>query len=42
MSARACETHKAGTARKQAGFEEAQAEAVVTTRGEARGRQVAT
>ena len=42
MSALAFDTHKAVTALKQAGFEEAQAEAVVTTMGEALGGNVAT
>ena len=42
MSALAFDTHKAVTALKQAGFEEAQAEAVVNTMGEALGGNVAT
>ena len=42
MSALAFDTHKAVTALKQAGFDEAQAEAVVTTMGEALGGNVAT
>lgn len=42
MSALAFDTHKAVTVLKQAGFEEAQAEAVVTTMGEALGGNVAT
>ena len=42
MSALAFDTHKAVTALKQAGFEEAQAEVVVTTMGEALGGNVAT
>lgn len=42
MSAVAFDTHKAVAALKQAGFEEAQAEAVVTTIGEALGGNVAT
>ena len=42
MSALAFDTHKAVTALKQAGFEEAQAEAVVTTMGEALDGTVAT
>ncbi len=42
MSALAFDTHKAVTALKQAGFEETQAEAVVTTMGEALGGNVAT
>ena len=42
MSALAFDTHKAVTALKQAGFEEAQAEAVVSTMGEALGGNVAT
>lgn len=42
MSALAFDTHKAVTALKQAGFEEAQAEAVVTTMGEALDGNVAT
>jgi len=42
MSALAFDTHKAVAALKQAGFEEAQAEAVVTTIGEALGGSVAT
>lgn len=42
MSALAFDTHKAVTLLKQAGFEEAQAEAVVTTMGEALGGNVAT
>lgn len=42
MSALAFDTHKAVTALKQAGFEETQAEAVVTTMGEALGGTVAT
>ena len=42
MSTLAFDTHKAVTALKQAGFEEAQAEAVVTTMGEALGGHVAT
>ena len=41
-TALAFDTHKAVTALKQAGFEEAQAEAVVTTMGEALGDTVAT
>ena len=42
MSALAFDTHKAVTALKQAGFAEPQAEAVVTTMGEALGGNVAT
>ena len=42
MSALAFDTYKAVTALKQAGFEEAQAEAVVNTMGEALGGNVAT
>ena len=42
MSALAFDTHKAVTALKQAGFAEAQAEAVVTTMGEALDGTVAT
>ena len=42
MSALAFDTHKAVTVLKQAGFEETQAEAVVTTMGEALGGNVAT
>lgn len=42
MSALAFDTHKAVTALKQAGFEEAQAEAVVNTMGEALAGNVAT
>ena len=42
MSALAFDTHKAVTALKQAGFEETQAEAVVTTMGAALGGNVAT
>ena len=42
MSALAFDTHKAVTALKQAGFEEAQAEAVVTTMGEALDGNIAT
>ncbi len=42
MSALAFDTHKAVTVLKQAGFEEAQAEAVVNTMGEALGGNVAT
>jgi len=42
MSALAFDTHKAVMALKQAGFEEAQAEAVVNTMGEALGGNVAT
>jgi len=42
MSALAFDTHKAVTALKQAGFEETQAEAVVTTMGEALSGTVAT
>ena len=42
MSTFAFDTHKAVTALKQAGFEEAQAEAVVTTMGEALDGTVAT
>ena len=42
MSALAFDTYKAVAALKQAGFEEAQAEAVVTTIGEALGGNVAT
>jgi hypothetical protein len=42
MSALAFDTHKAVTVLKQAGFDEAQAEAVVTTMGEALGGNVAT
>ena len=42
MSALAFDTHKAVTALKQAGFEEAQAEAVVNTMGEALGGNVST
>ena len=42
MSALAFDTHKAVTALKQAGFEEAQAEAVVTTMGQALDGAVAT
>ena len=42
MSALAFDTHKAVTALKQAGFAEPQAEAVVTTMGEALGGTVAT
>ena len=42
MSALAFDTHKALTALKQAGFEETQAEAVVTTMGEALTGNVAT
>ena len=42
MSALAFDTHKAVTALKQAGFEETQAEAVVTTMGEALSGNVAT
>ena len=42
MSALAFDTHKAVNALKQAGFEEAQAEAVVNTMGEALGGNVAT
>ena len=42
MSALAFDTHKAVTVLKQAGFEEAQAEAVVTTMGEALDGNVAT
>ena len=42
MSALAFDTHKAVTVLKQAGFEEAQAEAVVTTMGEALGGNIAT
>ena len=42
MAALAFDTHKAVTALKQAGFEEGQAEAVVTTMGKALGGNVAT
>jgi len=42
MSALAFDTYKAVTALKQVGFEEAQAEAVVNTMGEALGGNVAT
>ena len=42
MSALAFDTYKAVTALKQAGFAEPQAEAVVTTMGEALGGNVAT
>ncbi len=42
MTALAFDTHKAVTALKQAGFEEGQAEAVVTTVGDALGGNVAT
>jgi len=42
MSALAFDTYKAVTVLKQAGFEEAQAEAVVNTMGEALGGNVAT
>ena len=42
MSALAFDPHKAVTALKQAGFAEPQAEAVVTTMGEALGGNVAT
>ena len=42
MSTLAFDTHKAVTALRQAGFAEPQAEAVVTTMGEALGGQVAT
>lgn len=42
MSALAFDTHKAVTALKQAGFAEPQAEAVVSTMGEALGGNVAT
>lgn len=42
MSALAFDTHKAVTVLKQAGFEEAQAEAVVTTMGEALDGNIAT
>ena len=42
MSALAFDTYKAVAALKQAGFEEAQAEAVVNTMGEALGGNVAT
>ena len=42
MSVLAFDTHKAVTALKQAGFEETQAEAVVTTMGEALSGNVAT
>ena len=42
MSALAFDTHKAVTALKQAGFEEAQAEAVVNTMGAALAGTVAT
>ena len=42
MSALAFDTHKAVMALKQAGFEEAQAEAMVNTMGEALGGNVAT
>ena len=42
MSVLAFDTYQAVTALKQAGFEEAQAEAVVTTMGAALGGQVAT
>ena len=42
MSALAFDTHKAVTALKQAGFEETQAEVVVSTMGEALGGNVAT
>lgn len=42
MSALAFDTHKAVMALKQAGFEEAQAEAVVNTMGEALAGNVAT
>ena len=42
MSALAFDTYKAVTALKQAGFDEPQAEAVVTTMGEALGGNVAT
>ena len=42
MSTFAFDTHKAVAALKQAGFEEAQAEAVVNTMGEALGGSVAT
>ena len=42
MSVLAFDTYQAVTALKQAGFEESQAEAVVTTMGAALGGQVAT
>ena len=42
MSVLAFDTHEAVLALKQAGFEESQAEAVVTTMGAALGGQVAT
>ena len=42
MATFAFDTHKAVTALKQAGFEEGQAEAVVTTMGKAMGGNIAT